>query len=321
MRREAESHGPSATSSTPRTTSITSSGTTGSAAPARSSTTRRCGTSSWTRTPPSTRSPTRSRPSRPTTPTARRSCPIAPSTTRRCRADGCVHRRPHPARRRPHLPPAPHARAHARPARGVRARGASRLHRGHDLLRVPDLAHDLERRPVARGARADPRIAGRRPPGPGPRPRPDLAYVETQRSVLLQWKAAVADAVARGWSREETIARVRFDDVFGPVDVGQAYMMDHIQNNNAGSLWDKLTALGYAKGRYLGSRTRLKGSTHPRGRRRRSASPPEDQRTGTGSPSLTSRTARSPRGRPARRRLFVWPRRQCRPQRDRAGAP
>jgi hypothetical protein len=26
-------------------------------------------------------------------------------------------------------------------------------------------------------------------------------------------------------------------------------MMDHIQNNNAGSLWDKLTATGYAKGR------------------------------------------------------------------------
>jgi hypothetical protein len=26
-------------------------------------------------------------------------------------------------------------------------------------------------------------------------------------------------------------------------------MMDHIQNNNAGSLWDKLTATGYSKGR------------------------------------------------------------------------
>jgi hypothetical protein len=26
-------------------------------------------------------------------------------------------------------------------------------------------------------------------------------------------------------------------------------MMDHIQTNNAGSLWDKLTATGYAKGR------------------------------------------------------------------------
>jgi hypothetical protein len=26
-------------------------------------------------------------------------------------------------------------------------------------------------------------------------------------------------------------------------------MMDHIQNNNAGSLWDKLAAKGYEKGR------------------------------------------------------------------------
>ena len=42
---------------------------------------------------------------------------------------------------------------------------------------------------------------------------------------------------------------MRSDDVFGPGDVGQGYMMDHIQNNNAGSLWDKLTATGYAKGR------------------------------------------------------------------------
>ena len=62
-------------------------------------------------------------------------------------------------------------------------------------------------------------------------------------------RRAVADAVAKGWTREETIARVRFDDAFGPVDVGQGYMMDHIQNNNAGSLWDKLTATGYSKGR------------------------------------------------------------------------
>ncbi len=84
---------------------------------------------------------------------------------------------------------------------------------------------------------------------PGHGPVQSIAYVDTQRSVLHQWKAAVADAVAKGWTREETIARVRFDDAFGPVDVGQAYMMDHIQNNNAGSLWDKLTALGYAKGR------------------------------------------------------------------------
>ena len=84
---------------------------------------------------------------------------------------------------------------------------------------------------------------------PGHGPVVTLDYVHTQRQVLLQWKGAVAEAVAQGWSREETIQRVRFDDKFGPVDVGQAYMMDHIQNNNAGSLWDKLTALSYSKGR------------------------------------------------------------------------
>jgi cyclase len=84
---------------------------------------------------------------------------------------------------------------------------------------------------------------------PGHGPVVDLKYVETQRAVLMTWKAAVADAVARGLSREETIASVRFDNKFGPVDVGPAYMMDHIQNNNAGSLWDKLTATGYSKGR------------------------------------------------------------------------
>ena len=76
---------------------------------------------------------------------------------------------------------------------------------------------------------------------PGHGPVQSIAYVDTQRAVLLAWKAAVADAVAKGWTREETIERVRFDDVFGPVDVGQGYMMEHIQTKNAGSLWDKLS--------------------------------------------------------------------------------
>jgi cyclase len=84
---------------------------------------------------------------------------------------------------------------------------------------------------------------------PGHGPVVTLDYIHTQRRVLLAWKAAVAEAVAKGWSREETIKGVRFDDEFGPVDVGQGYMMDHIQNNNAGSLWDKLTATNYSKGR------------------------------------------------------------------------
>ena len=70
---------------------------------------------------------------------------------------------------------------------------------------------------------------------PGHGPFQTIAYVDTQRAVLLAWKSAVADAVAKGWTREETVARVRFDDAFGPVDVGQGYMMDHIQTKNAGS--------------------------------------------------------------------------------------
>jgi cyclase len=77
-------------------------------------------------------------------------------------------------------------------------------------------------------------------PGHGPVTTP--AYLMTQRSVLLEWTSAVAEAVSKGWSREETIARVDFRDKFGPVDVGQGYMMDHIQTLNAASLWDKLTA-------------------------------------------------------------------------------
>lgn len=62
-----------------------------------------------------------------------------------------------------------------------------------------------------------------------------------QRAILLEWKAAVAAAVAQGWSREETIERVDFRDRF-PVDTGQEYMMDYIMSHNAGSLWDKLSA-------------------------------------------------------------------------------
>jgi cyclase len=77
---------------------------------------------------------------------------------------------------------------------------------------------------------------------PGHGPVTTLEYVEVQRSILLEWKTAVAVAVGKGWSREETVARVNFADRL-PVDIGQGYMMDYIQTLNAGSLWDKLTAV------------------------------------------------------------------------------
>ena len=78
---------------------------------------------------------------------------------------------------------------------------------------------------------------------PGHGPVTTLEYLAVQRSNLLDWKAAVAAAVAKGWSREETIERVSFADRY-PVDIGQGYMMNHIQTLNAASLWDKFTAGG-----------------------------------------------------------------------------
>jgi cyclase len=76
---------------------------------------------------------------------------------------------------------------------------------------------------------------------PGHGPVVTKACLDVQRSVLMQWKTPVAAAIADGLSREETVARVDFADRFGPVDIGQGYMMEYIQNWNAGSLYDKLT--------------------------------------------------------------------------------
>ena len=75
---------------------------------------------------------------------------------------------------------------------------------------------------------------------PGHGPVVTKGYLDTQRSSLLDWLAAVAAAVAKGWTREETIERVDFADRY-PVDIGQGYMMDHIQTLNAASLYDKMT--------------------------------------------------------------------------------
>lgn len=75
---------------------------------------------------------------------------------------------------------------------------------------------------------------------PGHGPVTTKKYLDTQRSVLMEWKSAVAIAIAKGWTREETIERVNFAERY-PVDIGQGYMMDHIQTLNAASLYDKLT--------------------------------------------------------------------------------
>ena len=76
---------------------------------------------------------------------------------------------------------------------------------------------------------------------PGHGPVTDKAYIDTQRFNLMEWETAVANAIANGWTREETVERVHFRDKCS-VDIGQEYMMDHIQQNNAAALYDKLSA-------------------------------------------------------------------------------
>lgn len=84
---------------------------------------------------------------------------------------------------------------------------------------------------------------------PGHGPVVPKSYLNIQRSVLMDWETAVASALSKGWSREETVARVSFADRY-PVDLGQEFMMDYIQTMNAGSLYDKLvySPQGRAKG-------------------------------------------------------------------------
>jgi cyclase len=76
---------------------------------------------------------------------------------------------------------------------------------------------------------------------PGHGPVTTTQYLSTQRAVLIEWVNAVAAAIAKGWSREETIERVNFAARY-PVDIGQGYMMGHIQTQNAASLYDKLVS-------------------------------------------------------------------------------
>jgi len=76
---------------------------------------------------------------------------------------------------------------------------------------------------------------------PGHGPVTTKAYLAVQRAFLMEWVTVVARGIAQGWSKEECIARISFADRF-PVDVGQGYMMDHIQRENVSALYEKLTA-------------------------------------------------------------------------------
>ena len=66
--------------------------------------------------------------------------------------------------------------------------------------------------------------------------------IDVQKAFLLEWVTAVQVAISKGWSKEECFARISFKDRF-PVDIGQEYMLDHVNQHNIDVLYDKLTAV------------------------------------------------------------------------------
>lgn len=76
---------------------------------------------------------------------------------------------------------------------------------------------------------------------PGHGPVCGKRELDVQKAFLLEWEAAIATGVAKGWSKEECVARLNFKDRF-PVDVGQEYMLDFVIENNVSALYDKFSA-------------------------------------------------------------------------------
>ena len=65
-------------------------------------------------------------------------------------------------------------------------------------------------------------------PGHGPVVTRD--YIDVQLAIIYKWISAVADGIARGWSKEDCIENISFKEL--PVDIGQSEMMDYIQETN-----------------------------------------------------------------------------------------
>ncbi len=74
---------------------------------------------------------------------------------------------------------------------------------------------------------------------PGHGPVCTKREVDVQKAFLLEWLTAVQTAIAKGYSKEETIKSIDFGKRFN-VDIGQEYMLDHVIEHNASALYDKL---------------------------------------------------------------------------------
>ncbi|KZL89244.1 MBL fold metallo-hydrolase [Clostridium magnum] len=65
---------------------------------------------------------------------------------------------------------------------------------------------------------------------PGHGPVVTKAYIDVQLAVIYKWIGAVADGISKGWSQDECIKNIKFEEL--PVDIGQDEMMEYIQTTN-----------------------------------------------------------------------------------------
>lgn len=75
---------------------------------------------------------------------------------------------------------------------------------------------------------------------PGHGPVVGMAFIREQRAFIYEWIAAVAKGIQKGWTQEECIKNISFEDRY-PVDIGQEEMMDYIQRTNVIKCYNYLT--------------------------------------------------------------------------------
>ena len=78
---------------------------------------------------------------------------------------------------------------------------------------------------------------------PGHGPVRGKECIAQNKQFIYEWLSAVGDAISKGWTREECIAKINFADRC-PVDIGQPECMEYISTNNARVAYDYIMRKG-----------------------------------------------------------------------------
>lgn len=75
---------------------------------------------------------------------------------------------------------------------------------------------------------------------PGHGPVVGKEFIREQRAFIYEWIAEVAKGIQKGWSLDDCIKNISFEDRY-PVDIGQEEMMEYIQRTNVVKCYNYLT--------------------------------------------------------------------------------